>query len=568
MARDGAATQGAEMPPLTLDDQFEYSAHSQELIVGGIFVRVYNMQPQFPIKNAAAVMQELITGAAAKAEANQSEELEMILQAMKHLFIAKPNVVGTACVNKMEVLLNMAAMKNIPSTSAALTLEFLAKCCDEFKCIEVLPKIKTAFANLAFALSRGSDTYEGGLMLFTRVLQHRDCVHCVLDRGIYVLFLHIFCKSRNAEVRELACQCVSKACADKIHGPKIVLRARKLMPQIFLDVMRETPAQVAQMFEMWQENPELVWNAQARDRVCEAIAKASSDVIDQLTADPLYDWNVSAEMSLQETVDTFQVGGVYLSLFKDQPNWKVRKPRQFLQELFEKFIELAARPGYDKEIFELVSASIVHFLRGQPSVADYLVAIGCIPKFITALQNPDPTISCAAAEVFHEISASKACVESMAACDPMTPLKSALDSPRMLDARRVLLDTVDRLVARSSEFANMLKFALDCLLPQKLLEMLEENGSELGSSGRALITKCLKTMLATEDPLLKQKINHILSRSDVWRRYKDQSHELFLPQNGVAGLLAGPKNMGPTLAITAAPVGTLDDEPPPMSDDE
>lgn len=34
---------------LKLDTDFVFSAHSGELIIGGIFIRIYNEQPTFPI---------------------------------------------------------------------------------------------------------------------------------------------------------------------------------------------------------------------------------------------------------------------------------------------------------------------------------------------------------------------------------------------------------------------------------------------------------------------------------------------------------------------------------------
>lgn len=35
---------------LTITNEFSYSAHSGELQIGGIFIRIYNQQPTYPIK--------------------------------------------------------------------------------------------------------------------------------------------------------------------------------------------------------------------------------------------------------------------------------------------------------------------------------------------------------------------------------------------------------------------------------------------------------------------------------------------------------------------------------------
>lgn len=37
-------------PSIDLTPDFDFSAHEEELVVGGVFLRVYNEQPSFPIQ--------------------------------------------------------------------------------------------------------------------------------------------------------------------------------------------------------------------------------------------------------------------------------------------------------------------------------------------------------------------------------------------------------------------------------------------------------------------------------------------------------------------------------------
>lgn len=55
-------------------------------------------------------------------------------------------------------------------------------------------------------------------------------------------------------------------------------------------------------------------------------------------------WTTAQDLNLVEEVlgsrDELIVGGIYVRLFVSNPNWGLRKPREFLVELFEYWIKL------------------------------------------------------------------------------------------------------------------------------------------------------------------------------------------------------------------------------------
>jgi DnaJ family protein C protein 13 len=55
--------------------------------------------------------------------------------------------------------------------------------------------------------------------------------------------------------------------ADKLMGPKVRIAMSKLLPEIFLDAMKKAPETGVQMYEMDQENPELIWNDASRRKL-------------------------------------------------------------------------------------------------------------------------------------------------------------------------------------------------------------------------------------------------------------------------------------------------------------
>ena len=321
--------------------------------------------------------------------------------------------------------------------------------------------------------------------------------------------------------------------------------------------------------------PPKVWNAQRKERVVSSLAGAVSSVRELLQTDRQATWRIPDDtIVLGEGVEDMQVGGVYLNLFVKQPMWSVRKPRDFLQGLLEKFCELSQKPHQDKEVLELVGDSLCKFLSSQPSMCDYIVALGYLPQIVKQLDHKNIDVVHNSLLALHEVAVSKPCVENLAGqhaqtADPIAALLRA--NERVPDDIGVVMDTLERLVTRSTERGNTLKLAMANQLVQKLLAMLEKGfaGSSTASSARAIIIKVIKGMLAVDDPLYRPQIQHILDESPIWRKYKDQSHDLFLTSAAFGGFLTGPKAQ--TLALTAGPssVGVAassanDDEPPPL----
>ena len=122
--------------------------------------------------------------------------------------------------------------------------------------------------------------------------------------------LDLFCNSPNPGVRAKSAELFNKMMADKLVGPKVKITLSKFLPTIFMDAMRENPEVSVHMFEgrmvviLWHydcrlhepdgtsmfiwntlhcdfivgmhENPELVWNDESREKVCNVVKKERS----------------------------------------------------------------------------------------------------------------------------------------------------------------------------------------------------------------------------------------------------------------------------------------------------
>lgn len=86
-----------------------------------------------------------------------------------------------------------------------------------------------------------------------------------------IYLLDLFCNSNSQQVREYSAELLARMGSDKLIGPKIRLVLGKFLPAVFADAMRDSPQTCVHMFETTHEHPELIWNQEAKDKVCTAV---------------------------------------------------------------------------------------------------------------------------------------------------------------------------------------------------------------------------------------------------------------------------------------------------------
>lgn len=92
---------------------------------------------------------------------------------------------------------------------------------------------------------------------------------------IYVLDL--FCNSNNTQIRESAADLLAKMSSDKLAGPKVKLDLSKFLPRLFSEAIRDAPKQCVHMFESRHENPELIWDDDAKARVSRMVSELKEE---------------------------------------------------------------------------------------------------------------------------------------------------------------------------------------------------------------------------------------------------------------------------------------------------
>lgn len=112
------------------------------------------------------------------------------------------------------------------------------------------------------------------------------------------------------------------------------------------------------MFDSTTENPELIWNDEIRQKVRQLVGQQLQELLIAHSRDPLAKWSVSTQPqsaganaadapTAYSTVIAGEliVGGVFIRLFNQNPQWAVRHPKEFATELMEALLEVC-EPRY------------------------------------------------------------------------------------------------------------------------------------------------------------------------------------------------------------------------------
>ena len=94
-----------------------------------------------------------------------------------------------------------------------------------------------------------------------------------------VYILDLFCNSTNLQIRETAAELLAKMCSDKLTGPKVKLDLSKFLPRLFSEAIRDVPKQCVHMFETRQENPELIWDDETKNKVSKMVAGLKDEYV-------------------------------------------------------------------------------------------------------------------------------------------------------------------------------------------------------------------------------------------------------------------------------------------------
>ncbi|KAL7976783.1 hypothetical protein Chor_008732, partial [Crotalus horridus] len=542
--------------------EFVFSDHAKELIVGEIFVRVYNEVPTFQLelpKAFAASLLDFIGSQAqylytlmaitqtGKVESNQHGErlrrVEMALEALRNVIKHNPGS-ECVCIGHFKLLFSLLRVHGAGQVQQ-LALEVVNIVTSNQDCVNNIAEAMV-LSNLLALLHSLPSSRQLVLETLYALTSSTKIVKEAMLKGALIYLLDMFCNSTHPQVRSQTAELFAKMTTDKLVGPKVRIILMKFLPGVFMDAMRDNPEAAVHIFEGTHENPELIWNDNSREKVSTTVREMMLEYLPEDFA-----------VVYGEAEGELSVGGVFLRIFIDQPAWVLRKPREFLIALLEKFTELLEKNNPHGETLETITTATICLFNAQPQLADQVPPLGHLPKILQAMNHKNNAIPKSAMRVIHILSDNELCVRSMAALETIGPMMNGMK--KRSDTVGIACEALNRMFQKERNDLVALKADLVPYL-LKLLEGVGLENLESPSATKAQIVKALKSM--TRSLQYGEQVNEILSQSSIWSAFKDQKHDLFISETQTAGYLTGPGVAG---YLTAGrPSSVMPNVPPPV----
>ncbi|EAL64322.1 hypothetical protein DDB_G0286293 [Dictyostelium discoideum AX4] len=583
-------------------DTFTYKSLSNELKVGGYYLRVYNANPSAPT-NATTPIQELfahlVEFLAKERTTNECPvrnpdkklwdlyiwKITQALESLRNVVQfgkVNPNLYNMAGSNRMRLLFSFLAHQDNQKIQK-LALESLLLVTSNIECINHISQLATEpegslLPYLLQLLARPNPaTLELALKVEHSLVAISQHVIDTINHCGLVYLLDVFSNNQiTMENRIKAVGVLGRMIIDKVHGPRVILLIGKFIPPVFNSTMTEDPQQTVMVFDAQHENPELIWNNNTRAHLKETLTKMQKEYQAQLVQARTYnlhwklpseDYQVSYSLGGE---DELVIGGVYISLFLKQPGWSLRNPRKFLLDVFDLLLKLASTSEVNSTLdpkIQPLSLAIISLFQHHNVLSDQLPSTGYIEKILPLLGHSVSQIRSLMINILHSMSESQVCVDHLAKVGNVwSHLARAVSLPN--DNLPLTAECIGKILAlnRCEKTCLSEQAARSDFINQSL--KLLERGKGVSPTTQALIVNYLKKL--EMDPLHGQIITEILDKSEIWASYSSQSHDLFItgPAANTAGLLTGGTSATSVGLLTSTSFNSTslgkNDEPPPL----
>lgn len=193
----------------------------------------------------------------------------MAFEALTNVIRNNPGV-ESQCIGHFRLLFKLLNVSCIPVQKGILNVISLVtrnnECINDIASSEVLGYLLLVLYGLQDCQPQILDTLYA-LMTTTKIVKE------ALNKGAVIYLLDLFCNATNPSVRQSCAELLARMNLDKLVGPKVRLALGAFLPPIFADAMRDSPETAVTMFESAHEHPELIWDQEAKDRVCTVVSR-------------------------------------------------------------------------------------------------------------------------------------------------------------------------------------------------------------------------------------------------------------------------------------------------------
>uniref|UniRef100_A0A2P2LD97 DnaJ homolog subfamily C GRV2 isoform X2 n=1 Tax=Rhizophora mucronata TaxID=61149 RepID=A0A2P2LD97_RHIMU len=341
---------------------FSYEALCKELVVGNVYLRVYNDQPDSEISepeafcvaliefisslvhnqlgtrsdaesklipsssslklsemqsdtadlsvNGQHVPDDSLLGSAGKSE--DKKELELIknlqlgLTSLKNLLTSNPSL--ASIFSSKEKLLPLFGCFSVAAASESnipqLFLDVLSLLTAYAPCLEAMVADGSSLLLLLQMLHSAPSCREGVLHVLYALASTPELAWAAAKHGGVVYILELLLpvqKDIPLQQRASAASLLGKLVGQPMHGPRVAITLARFLPDGLASVIRDGPGEaVVSSLEQTTETPELVWTPAMATSLSAQVATMASDLYREQMKGHVVDWDVPEQASGQQ----------------------------------------------------------------------------------------------------------------------------------------------------------------------------------------------------------------------------------------------------------------------------
>lgn len=197
----------------------------------------------------------------------------MVLKALTNVIRNNPGV-ELQCIGHFKLLFRLLVITHVPIQVETLNVISVVtrnnECISDIASCDVLSYLLLSLYSLI-------EYQQQTLEVLSALVTNTKIVKEALSKGAVLYLLNLFCNSTNPQIRQSAAELLARMTLDKLVGPKVKIATEVFLPPIFLDAMRDSPETSMNMLESTHEHPELIWNEDAKNRVCGIVTRLTDE---------------------------------------------------------------------------------------------------------------------------------------------------------------------------------------------------------------------------------------------------------------------------------------------------
>ena len=410
----------------TMDLTFQFSCHSNELNVNGIFLRLYRTNPEWKISNPKDFLLALLSHlshsidrlSSSSSSADVSEyQIETVCISIYYVLNANQGLEKMVVTpDSLRLFFSILNQYNTPSKASSnnsneiqpivLSIFLLATsnqlCVDELCYVDRLEQ----FSYLLYP----SNVHRSLVLdiLSNMVASSSKAVIGLITSGILLFLFHLIFpvhyhnnnnnnsnsgggeEEKENQLRVQAAGVLKQMESAAIIDTRFLEICHLFFPRYLIAILEKPSSDFLYFFDQNHAIPDLIWNDLTRDFAFNLIHKELSSLI-QLKENKRvrgegYQWNILSIPPIQyaEITGQIQVGDVYIDLYNQQPRYRLFDPKNFLEKGFQYLGTLSSNPlAYEQLVYNVIQ-SIHQLVTNRPEWVHYIADLPS-PSFIPFL---------------------------------------------------------------------------------------------------------------------------------------------------------------------------------------